>query len=230
MNGYRCAFNAICLGLALAACSQSVPAEGAFANADAANSEVAPIDSTGSDATAAADAAAETAADQTAAGPSCQQALDCLIAAKAWQPGKPPPQLGTCTKGMNSAETAEMDALLGCIDQHCAKELDAWDKGGGAELPPLQLCLVGKCSAPVATCMGGHGNHSCATALKCMMTCSPTDQTCSSTCLAPTTEEGSKKAGNFLACVFTSGCTPDKMATCNIPLSCGLKCPELAGG
>lgn len=224
------------LGVALAACaaaagcSQQVPAANAFAQADAGAGDTGTVDANGGDTAAAGDAAgsADTAAD-IPAGPSCQQALDCLIAAKQWQPGKPPPQLASCTKDMTASESAEMDALLGCIDQHCAAQLDSWDKGGAAELQALHLCLIGKCPLPVTSCMGGHGAANCASALTCMLTCVPTDEGCNTKCLQPTSDSAAVKAGQFLACVFASGCTPDKMASCNIPLSCGLKCPELAG-
>lgn len=220
--------------LAAAGCSQDVPAQSAFASADGAAADGAAL---GSDAAAGAADTAAGAADSAAgdatgspAGPSCQQALDCLIAAKQWQPGTPPPQLAACTKGMVAAERDEMDGLLGCIDLHCAKELDTWDKGGAAELPALQLCLSGKCPLAVSVCLGGHGAENCAKAIQCMASCLPTDQACNATCLAPTSDAAAAKAGQFFACVFASGCTPQTMATCTIPLSCGLKCPELAGG
>lgn len=222
---------------ATSGCSQDVPAASSFANADATNADAAALDGPGADATTPGDTTSVLDTADTAdaladapSGPSCQQALDCLIAAKQWQPGKPPPQLASCTKDISAGESAEMDALLGCIDQNCAKELDTWDKGGAAELQALHVCLIGKCPVPVTACMGGHGADNCATALKCMLTCMPTDESCNTKCLQPTSDEAAKKAGNFLTCVFSNGCSPDKMATCTIPLSCGLKCPELAGG
>ena len=228
-----------CLVAAAAAsgCSQDVPGASAFASADAANADTAGLDGSATDAATPGDTSAPVdtavAGDSQAdaqSGPSCQQALDCLIAAKQWQPGKPPPQLASCTKGISAAESAEMDSLLGCIDQNCAKELDIWDKGGATELQALHVCLIGKCPVPVTACMGGHGADNCATALKCMLGCMPTDESCNTKCLQPTSDEAAKKAGNFLTCVFANGCSPDKMASCTIPLSCGLKCPELAGG
>jgi hypothetical protein len=232
-------FAAACLVAIAAAsgCSQDVPAASSFASADAAQGDTGALDGSVADAATASDSsaapdnavAADTQGDAPS-GPSCQQALDCLVAAKQWQPGKPPPQLASCTKDISAAESAEMDGLLGCIDQHCAKELDTWDKGGVAELQALHVCMIGKCPTHVTACMGGHGADNCATALKCMLSCMPTDESCNSKCLQPTSDEASKKAGNFLTCVFANGCSPDKMATCTIPLSCGLKCPELAGG
>lgn len=234
-----------CLGAWVVAsgCSQEVPAANAFANSDAAQGDLGALDGAAGDTTGdtGGNTGGETAgsagdssgvgdsAPDAASGPSCQQALDCLIAAKQWQPGKPPPQLASCTKDMSAAESAEMDGLLACIDANCAKELDTWDKGGAAELSALHVCLIGKCPAAVTSCMGGHGTATCATALKCMLTCMPTDEACNTGCLQPTSDEAAKKAGNFLTCVFANGCSPDKMASCTIPLSCGLKCPELAG-
>lgn len=229
--------HALCLALLLpcAACAKDPLPAGQFAAADvAATSDAAglgdgataddgPADSAGGADTAAVDAAAE-----VAAGPTCHAALECLIAKKQWQPGQPPPDKAACTKGMSDDEAMQMDAVLGCVDGQCGKELDAWDKGGPPELAVLNQCLMVKCPTPLAVCVGGQGDKTCADAVKCLMGCTTLDKACVTPCLAPTAEKQAQKAGAFLECVLAV-CTLDKLATCNPPMSCLLKCPELGG-
>jgi hypothetical protein len=123
---------------------------------------------------------------------------------------------------------AQVDALLACVDEKCKAEFDAFDQGGAGELGLLYLCLIEKCSSPAAVCIGGEGTGDCGEALYCMSACSPLDQGCTVPCLQATSEEQSQKTGKFLQCVFET-CTLQTLPVCDIPTSCVLKCPELAG-
>lgn len=208
------------------ASADTSPAGSDAALADSAGDTAGPIDSADTAATGP-DGVAETA-DTAQAGPTCQVALDCLVAKKSWQPGQPPPDKLACTKGMAVDESEQMDAVTACVAQKCATELSAWDKGGQPELATLHLCMVGKCPVPLAICAGGHGDETCGDALKCLSGCGALEQACTAACLANTTENQAKKTGTFLECMFLT-CKPEQVSTCSPPMQCVMSCPEVGG-
>ena len=231
----------------LQGCAKDTPDDQAFSTADTA----APADSGAvGDAVAAADtgdpdsagnsagdsaAAADTGptgnadADAGTPGKLCGEVLKCVLTAKSWKPGKPVPKDTTCTKGVVGQEATDLDALLGCADKGCVKEVDAWDKGGDAQLPALYACLIDNCANPLAVCVGGQGKGNCGDALKCLNKCTPTDRACTLPCMENTTGAQAIKAGAFLQCVLDGCGGLAKLPACDIPLTCGLKCPEVAG-
>ena len=212
--------------VAVAGACSDTPPESAFATpADAVDSAVADTLNT-SDAQDANDAnqAADAGAKKT-----CGAALTCLLTLKLWKPGQPLPSTTACMANLRTGDETELDALFDCIDKGCSAEVDAWDKGGDAELAAMFGCGVDKCPVELASCAGGEGTDSCAKAVKCLQGCTPGERECAMACLAPTSAEHSGKAGRFLKCALDACGGMAKMAGCSIPLSCGLKCPELAG-
>lgn len=169
-----------------------------------------------------------TTGDSAAAGPACHAALSCLVAKKLWTKGGPPPRNLACTKDMTADETAQMDAVTTCAAKACGDELDAWDKGGAAEQNALYKCLISQCTTKMAHCIGGHGATTCAKAIQCLNKCGTFNEPCATGCVAPTSEPHAGKTGAFLECVLAK-CDVDKLATCDIPLSCAIYCPELGG-
>ena len=223
--------------LALAGCAKETPGGDEFsadtASVDTSAGEVAALDASARhDAPSASDtsAAPDTSAPDTSASKSCGQVLQCVLTAKSWQPGKPVPKDIACFNGVAAEATTELDTLLTCADGGCAQQVDAWDKGGDAELAALYACLIDQCPAPLAVCAGGQGKGDCGQALKCLGKCKPTDRACTLPCIADTTPPQASKTGAFLQCVLKACGGLANVPVCDIPLSCGLKCPEVAGG
>lgn len=232
---------ALCVFLGIG-CAKDAPPASQFASADAlagssdaalgdANDAASPLDSGDTGVIpvdAGPDGVAADTTDTAEPGPTCQAALDCLVAKKSWLPGQPPPVTLACTKGMAVGESEQMDAVTACVGQKCAAELGAWEKGGQPELVALHLCLTGKCPVPLSICAGGHGDKTCGDALKCLAGCGALEQACTAACLANTTENQAKKTGAFLECMFLT-CKPEQLSTCTPPMQCVLSCPEVAG-
>ena len=214
---------------AATACSDTPPASAFAAAVDATIDTDASID----DATATtADTTPTDTSAMADAGPekTCGASMTCLLTLKLWKPGEPLPSTTACMTNLRKGDETELDALFDCIDKGCSAEVDAWDKGGDAELAAMFGCGVDKCPVELATCAGGEGADTCAKAVKCLQSgCKVGDRECAMGCLSPTTVEHSGKAGRFLKCALDACGGMAKMAGCSIPLSCGLKCPELAG-
>ena len=167
--------------------------------------------------------------DTAAKGATCYEALNCLLEKKQWRPGKPPPKDGTCMAGMVDEEAMQSDALVGCVQTACKAEFDAWDTAGATKLDQLFGCMIEKCTEPLATCVGGEGQKSCADAVKCLQACPPLDKTCTVPCMQPTSPYQSTKTGKLLACFFKT-CTLATLATCAKDQNCAIAhCLELAG-
>lgn len=174
------------------------------------------------------DNAATDTEPEVVAGPACHEALTCLVDMKNWQPGMPLSS-DECMAGINDLEMQQADDLLNCVDEKCVDEFDAWDNGGQVELAMLYLCMIDNCPQENTVCIGGHGEDDCGDAVMCLTACpDPMDTGCTVPCLESTTEEHSVKAGKFLKCVMDACGGMEELPACDIPLSCGLKCPELA--
>lgn len=163
------------------------------------------------------------------AGPTCAESLQCLVDLKNWEPGKPLDQ-GACLEGISDDEMEQVDGLLSCVDTNCLAEFEAFDGGGDTELTALYLCMIDKCATSISVCIGGQGEDNCADAIFCLNGCNPVDMTCTIPCLEDTDEEQSLKAGKFLQCALDACGGMEQLPACDIPMSCGLKCPELASG
>jgi hypothetical protein len=162
-------------------------------------------------------------------GPTCYEGLQCLIDMKNWQPGMPLDE-GECLEGISDTEMGEVDVLLTCVDEQCLTEFEAFENGGTAQLAALYLCEIDNCTEQSSVCIGGQGEDNCSDAVMCLTACGPADMDCIVPCLENTTHEQSVKTGKFLKCIIDDCGGLKQVPECDYPLSCGLKCPELAGG
>lgn len=174
----------------------------------------------------------DTPAEAFPSGPTCYDALYCLMDLKNWTPGKPTTATD-CTKNISVYEMGQIDALLSCVDASCVKEFEAWEEGGSTELALLYACMIDFCSEPAAVCIGGHGEVDCGEAIKCLMGCSPLDTDCTIPCLKNTSQnidhpelDHSVKTGKTLDCVLKECGGMEKLPACDYPTKCVLKCPE----
>ncbi|MFH1531501.1 MAG: hypothetical protein ABIK09_12305 [Pseudomonadota bacterium] len=158
-------------------------------------------------------------------GPTCYEALTCLVDLKNWT-GGPPPSESDCLQGIDDQEMGDVDALLGCLDTQCAGEFVAFEEGGDLELGALYLCLINHCAEPASVCIGGQGEDSCGDALWCLAGCNPYAQGCTTSCIAQTSQAQAEKTGKFLQCVLDVCPLAEFEMDC-VPASCALKCPEV---
>ncbi len=175
---------------------------------------------------------AETAAPDTApelpavTGPTCFEALTCLVDMKNWQ-GGPIPSESDCLQAIDDEEMGDVDALLGCMDTQCTDEFTAFDSGGDLELGALYLCIIERCAEPTAICIGGQGEDDCGDALWCLAGCNPYAQGCTTACISETSQAQAEKTGRFLQCVLDVCPLAEVGTTCDVPTACALKCPEI---
>ncbi len=158
-------------------------------------------------------------------GPTCHEALICLVNLKNWN-GGPVPTQSDCLVDINHEEMDDVDGVLSCIEAQCSAEFEAFDLGGQAELGALTLCLVEHCAEPYALCAGGQGDDDCGDALWCLAGCNPLDPDCTSGCIAGTSQDQAAKTGKFLNCVLDK-CPLDNFEVSCVPTTCALLCPEV---
>lgn len=215
-----------------AGCATPAPAWHGAASADAAAaSDGGVLEDAGAlaDGAAASDGAgdAATAGDPDATGvdagpgPSCAQALTCVVKARK---ALAPDVAAACTAQLSESEGQQMAALMTCTEGACKTPFEAWANGGlPADEAAVYTCLIEKCPSHLAICIGGHGQHSCPTALACLGGCPPNDSPCTIKCLESTSEPQALKTGNYLSCLFAT-CTLATAPTCPVKTSCGIKC------
>jgi hypothetical protein len=159
-------------------------------------------------------------------GPTCYEALTCLVDLKNWSGGEVLPSESDCLEGIGDLEMGDVDAVLGCVDSQCADAFVAFEAGGDLELGALYLCLINNCAIPASTCIGGQGQDDCGEALWCLAGCDPFNQGCTTSCIAETSQPQAEKTGKFLQCVLDACPLEDFEMDC-VPTSCALKCPEV---
>lgn len=159
-------------------------------------------------------------------GPTCYEALTCLVNLKNWSGGEAIPSESDCLAGIGDVEMGDVDGVLGCVDTQCADEFIAFEDGGDLELGALYLCLINRCALPTSVCIGGQGEDDCGEALWCLAGCDPFNQGCTTACIADTSQAQAEKTGKFLECVLDACPLEDFDMDC-VPTSCALKCPEV---
>ncbi len=163
----------------------------------------------------------------TGEGPSCYEALTCLVDLKNWHGGPVGPSESDCLEGISDTEMDDVDAYLGCVEARCSAEFVAFEAGGDAELDILYLCVMEKCAETTALCIGGQGQADCGDAIWCLADCDPYMYNCTTACIAETSEAQAEKTGKFLQCVLDVCPLAEVGTTCDVPTACALKCPEV---
>lgn len=217
---YRNRFCALTLIIAtMVGCSSGVAYNGGGADTEDEPDDVAAaIDSGGT---------TEIAPDTpTGEGPTCFEALTCLVDLKNWSGGEVIPSESDCLDDIDDQEMGDVDALLSCVDAKCSEEFVAFEGGGDLELGALYLCIMEDCAESAAVCIGGQGEDDCSDALWCLAGCNPYAQGCTTGCIAETSQTQAEKTGKFLQCVLDVCPLADFQMSC-VPASCALKCPEL---
>ncbi len=210
-------------------CALALAALASCSNGDAAGSGNLDVGGGSEDTNAAADTAgAPDAAPDTPAGigPTCYEALTCLVDLKNWAGGPVQPSESDCLEGIADLEMGDVDSVLVCMESQCADEFVAFEDGGDLELGALYLCLIDNCAEPAATCIGGQGEDDCGDALWCLAGCDPFNQGCTTGCISETSQSQAEKTGKFLQCVLDVCPLEDFEMDC-VPTSCALKCPEV---
>ena len=145
----------------------------------------------------------EEGGEDAAEGPSCHQALQCLVDMKNWKPGMPADP-AVCVEEISETESDQAGALLECVEEKCGLEFDAWDESEReGDLSALYGCMIERCAVPITVCVGGEGKKTCLNVLICLAACDdPLDVDCNLGCLKQADDTQAQKVGEAVQCAM----------------------------